>query len=231
MPPIRANQEASHAIWRIRTSVWRTSSPTSLICTAARTSKRTKIGALGICASGGYAPFEAQTDIRIKAVDTSAAVCAGTMTRRGHDKDSTTPDTFKSQLEAAGNDRKSDVTGKKVPTVHLLLERFEDAGTLPESIRGLASYYRTPRGNHPRATNTTIPRSWDIMENFDAYAYNHLISPPKELVVLDGLTHANLYDDVDEAASNCTEFFGKYLIQNSRSFCFELVQYEPFVAF
>lgn len=197
-----------------------------------------KIGALGICASGGYVPFAAQTDLRIKAVATSAAVCAGTMARRGYDKESTTPEVLKSQLEAAAADRNSDVTGKKVPTVHLLPEKFEDAGSLPESFRDLASYYRTPRAKHPRATNTTIPRSWDLMANFDAFAYNNMISPrpllmitgtkaatkwyseyavekaeePKELVVIDGLTHADLYDNVDAAASKCIEFFGKYLV-------------------
>lgn len=46
-----------------------------------------KIGVVGICASGGYAPFATQTDLRIKACATSAAVCVGTMARRGFDKD------------------------------------------------------------------------------------------------------------------------------------------------
>ena len=75
------------------------------------------------------------------------------------------------------------------------------------------------------------------MANFDAFAWNSMISPrpllmitgtkaatkwysedgvakakePKELVVLDGLTHADLYDKVDEAGPKCAEFFGKYL--------------------
>ena len=76
------------------------------------------------------------------------------------------------------------------------------------------------------------------MGNFDAFAYNNLIAPrpllmitgtraatkwysedaiakakePKELVVLDGLTHADLYDHVDEAGPRCADFFGKYLL-------------------
>jgi fermentation-respiration switch protein FrsA (DUF1100 family) len=197
-----------------------------------------KIGVLGICASGGYAPFAAQTDLRIKACATSAAVCVGTMARRGFDKDSSNLTILKSQLEAAAKDRNSDVTGDKVPIVHLLPDKLEDApADMPESFRDLASYYRTPRANHPRATNTCIPRSWDAMANFDAFAYNELISPrpllmitgtkaatkwysedgvakakePKELFVIDGLTHADLYDHVDEAGAKLVEFFGKYL--------------------
>ncbi|KIM94179.1 hypothetical protein OIDMADRAFT_61011 [Oidiodendron maius Zn] len=58
-----------------------------------------KIGVLGICASGGYAPHAAQTDLRIKACAASAAVCVGTMARRGFDKDSSNMDILKTQLE------------------------------------------------------------------------------------------------------------------------------------
>ncbi|KAK4086033.1 hypothetical protein PCL_07232 [Purpureocillium lilacinum] len=198
-----------------------------------------KIGVLGICASGGYVPFAAQTDLRIKAVATAAAVCVGTMARRGYDKDSSNMEVLHAQLEAAAKDRNSDVPGhEKVPIVHMLPERLEDAPPdFPESFRDLASYYRTPRAQHPRATNTTLPRSWDLMANFDAFAFNAMIAPrpllmvtgtraatrwysedgvakakePKELYVVEGLTHADLYDKVDEAGKKMVEFFGKYL--------------------
>ena len=198
-----------------------------------------KIGVLGICASGGYAPYAAQTDHRIKACATSAAVCVGTMARRGFDKDSSNMDVLKTQLEAAAKDRDSDVnSGEKVPIIHMLPESLEDApADLPESFRDLASYYRTSRAIHPRAPNTCLPRSWDLMANFDAFAHNDMISPrpllmitgtkaatkwysedglekakePKELLVVEGLTHADLYDHVDEAGSKLVEFFGKNL--------------------
>ncbi|KAJ5833544.1 Alpha/Beta hydrolase protein [Penicillium riverlandense] len=197
-----------------------------------------KIGVLGICASGGYAPFAAQTDLRIKACATSAAVCVGTMARRGYDKDSSNLEVLKSQLEAAGKDRNSDIGGEKVPTVHMLPPKPEDAPEgFPDSFRDLMNYYRTPRAHHPRATNTCLPRSWDIMGNFDAFAHIDMISPrpllmitgskaatkwysedavqkakePKELYVVDGLTHADLYDHVDEAGGRCAEFFAKSL--------------------
>lgn len=197
-----------------------------------------KIGVLGICASGGYAPHATQTDLRIKACATSAAVCVGTMARRGFDKDSLNLDVLKGQLEAAAKDRNSDVGGEKVPIVHLLPEKLEDApANMPESFRDLASYYRTSRAYHPRATNKSLPRSWDLMGNFDAFAHNNMISPrpllmitgtkaatkwysedgvakakePKELMVINGLTHADLYDHVDVAGPKLVEFFGKSL--------------------
>ena len=196
-----------------------------------------KIGVLGICASGAYAPYATQTDLRIKACATSAAVDVGTMARRGFDKDSSNMDILKTQLETAAKDRSSDVTGEEVPIVHMLPDRIEDVPKdLPDSFKDLTSYYRV-RGSHPRAPNTCIPRSWDLMANFDAFAYNHMIAPrpllmitgtkaatkwysedgiakakePKELVVIEGLTHADLYDHVDEAGRKLVDFFGKAL--------------------
>lgn len=76
------------------------------------------------------------------------------------------------------------------------------------------------------------------MANFDAFAHNDLtalrpllmimgtkavtkwysedgvasVKEPRELLVLDGLTHADLYDHVDEAGPKLVEFFGKYLV-------------------
>ena len=75
------------------------------------------------------------------------------------------------------------------------------------------------------------------MANFDAFAFNSMISPrpllmitgtkaatkwysedgiakagePKELYVVDGLTHADLYDKVDNAGAKLVDFFGKHL--------------------
>lgn len=196
-----------------------------------------KIGVLGICASGGYAPFATQTDLRIRACATSAAVCVGTMARRGFDKDSSNMEVLHQQLEAAAKDRDSDVTGEKIQEVHMLPPTYEEAKNLPESFRDLASYYRV-RQPHPRAPNTCLPRSWDLMGNFDAFACNSMISPrpllmitgtraatrwysedaiakakePKELVVIDGLSHADLYDKIDVAGPKLVEFFGKHLV-------------------
>jgi len=144
---------------------------------------------------------------------------------------------LKTQLEAAAKDRNSDVTGEKVPIVHMLPDRVEDTpADLPESFKDLTNYYRT-RQPHPRAPNSSLPRSWDLMANFDALLHNDMISPrpllmitgtkaatkwyseygieiakePKELFVIDGLTHADLYDHVDVAGPKLVEFFGKSL--------------------
>ncbi|KAF2036437.1 hypothetical protein EK21DRAFT_95727 [Setomelanomma holmii] len=153
-----------------------------------------------------YAPFAAQTDLRIKAVATSAAVCVGTMARRAFDND------------VAGH--------SKIAEVHMLPAKLSDADTLPASFKDLAQYYRG-RVPHERAPNTCLPRSWDLMASFDAFRFNEWISPrplmmvtgsraatkwySKKLVVVEGLTHADLYDHVGEAGGKLVEFCGKYL--------------------
>lgn len=197
-----------------------------------------RIGVLGICAGGGYVAHAAQTDLRIKAVATAAALCVGTMVRRGFDKDSSNLGVLHKQLSAAGKDRNSDITGETIPIVHLLPSEYASMPPdLPESFRDLASYYRTPRGQDGRATHTCLFRSWDMMANFDAFAFNYMISPrpllmvtgekaatrwvsegavervrePKEVVVVEGLTHADLFDRVDEVGGRFVEFFGRWL--------------------
>lgn len=198
-----------------------------------------KIGVLGICAAGGYAAFAAQTDLRIKACATVAAVCVGTMARRGFDRDSTTLKMLHAQLKKAARDRNSDVSGEFVDAVHMLPETYEGLpDEYPESFRDLARYYRTELGFHPRATHRCVARSWDLMANFDAFAFNGLISPrpllvvtgsraatvwfsedamekarePKELYIVEGSTHADLYEKVDEACVKLVGFFEGSLV-------------------
>lgn len=200
-----------------------------------------KIGVLGICASGGYAAHAAQTDLRIRAVAMTAAVCVGTMARRGFEQDVSNPTILNARLEVAYRDRNSDFDGRTVGVVHMLPEVYDPNNPpedLPASFRDLASYYRTPRAKHPRAAHTCMPRSWDLMANFDAFAFNGMISPrpllaitgskavtkwfsdiaveragqPSELYVIDGLTHADMYDHVDVAGVKLVDFFERYLV-------------------
>lgn len=193
-----------------------------------------RIGILGICASGGYVCNAAQMDLRIKSVATIAAVCTGVMAREGLLKGTSNLEVLKGQLAAAANDRNGEAKGEKPTMVPMLPDKLEDApADLPSAFRDLASYYRTPRGNHPRAPNIALPRSWDMMATYESFRFNEMISPrpllmitgskaesrnysedalklarePKELFVVEGKTHADLYDDYHVALPKLVGFF------------------------
>ncbi|RYN15662.1 hypothetical protein AA0113_g12552 [Alternaria arborescens] len=197
-----------------------------------------RLAVLGICASGGYACNAAQTDTRIKSVATIVAVCTGTMAREGLPKGSSNLEVLRGQLAAAAKDRNGEGKGEKPTMIPMLPDKLDDApADMPTAFRDFATYYRTPRGNHPRAPNIALPRSWDMMATFDAFRFNELISPrpllmitgskaesksysedalelskgPKEFLIVADKTHADLYDDYHGVLPKLLSFFSESL--------------------
>ncbi|MGD9695368.1 MAG: alpha/beta hydrolase [Thermoleophilia bacterium] len=198
-----------------------------------------RIGALGICASGGYVPFAAQTDRRIRAVATVSAVDVGDLFTRGLGR-TLDADALDAALAAAGRLRTAEANGAE-PTYEAYVPPSPDGlEGAPVLYREGHDYYRTPRGQHPRSENRWLVQSMDRIAQFDAYAKIAMISPrpllmiagseadtryfseeaiaraaePKELLIVDGATHIGLYD-LDEyvtpAVAKLTEFFGRSL--------------------
>ena len=193
-----------------------------------------RIGALGICASGSYVPFAAQTDLRIKAVATiSAAEIARALF--------TNPITRNAMLVRAGESRNAEARGEGVfLTNHAPSTKAEADAMPPRSLAAEAyEYYYTPRGAHPRASQWGIMRM-DVAAQFDAYRNNEWISPrpllmiagtdadtrniseeaiakavePKELYLIEGASHVDLYDKdeyVSDAVNKLADFFDKNL--------------------
>lgn len=196
-----------------------------------------KIAALGICGSGGYVPFAAQTDVRIKAVATISAVCVGRMTRGGILKP-VDPSTLKTGLEMAGNLRIEEMKDGKAQTMPVLPENPEDVPKSQDFMwKDAARYYKSDRGRHPRCPSAWAIRSVELMANYDSYQFIAMISPrpllmiagseadtlrfsqeaialanePKELCIVPGKTHAELYDDVSESGPRLVSFFSSAL--------------------
>jgi fermentation-respiration switch protein FrsA (DUF1100 family) len=197
-----------------------------------------RISVLGICASGGYVCAAAQTDLRIKSVATVSAVCTGVMAREGLPKGSSNLEMLRAQLAAAAKERNDEAKGVKPTHIPMLPKTLEDApANMPTAFRDLMGYYRTSRGQHPRAPNLALPRSWDMMANYDSFHYNYLISPrpllmivgskaesknysedalklakdPKELFVIPDRTHADLYDDYHGSLPRLVSFLDSSL--------------------
>lgn len=201
-----------------------------------------RIGALGICASGGYVPFAAQTDTRIKAVATVSAADVGSLFREGMKNTAMTTDrdTLSKLLAESGKARIAEARGEPVPMQPLLPDSPEGLPeTVPALFREGSEYYRTPRAQHCRSTNRFPVRSMDLVVNYSSYAFVDLISPrpllmiagseadsryfseeaiaragePKELFLVKGQTHVSLYDHVDGHAAKLVDFFAKWLTE------------------
>lgn len=199
-----------------------------------------RVGALGICASGGYVPYAAQTDHRIKGVATVSAVDMGSVIREGLGR-TQDPAILKALLDQAGAARTAEARGAAPELVAWIPGNAEELlETASRQFRETFEFYCTPRGHHPRAVQGWVLRSVDQLAQYDSYALIELISPrpllmiagseaesayfsreaiaqaaePKELVVIDGATHIDLYDKdeyVPPAVAKLAEFFGKHL--------------------
>ena len=203
-----------------------------------------RIGVLGICASGGYVPFAAQSDQRMRAVATVSGACLGEQTRHGLVGSvpslQVTPEQQTAMLVQSGKYRISEAQSGETPLLAMLPG---DVAALPADLpennvlKQCIDYYKTPRGAHPRSTNMEVAWSVDLRANYDSYAFNHMISPrpllmiagsdadtaylsrrgiekarePKELFIIEGKTHVDLYDDTSDTLPKLTDFMMKAL--------------------
>jgi uncharacterized protein len=193
-----------------------------------------RIGAMGICAGGGYAANAAINDRRIKALGTVSAVNIGSMFRNGWNN--TVKDAEAIPYVAAGSQaRTGDASGAQPGTLPLAPMRKEDAPN--KELEEAWEYYHTPRCEHPNAPGFMTARSLNQIVTYDAYnkAEAFLTQPlqivagsvagskwmsddllaraastDKHLHVVEGANHMSLYDvphHVDEAVSVLAPFF------------------------
>ncbi|MFF2047828.1 alpha/beta hydrolase [Stenotrophomonas bentonitica] len=192
-----------------------------------------RIGALGICAGGGYAIKASSNEQRIKAVATVSAVNIGAATRRGWNGDVPLEKQI-APLQAVAKQRTAEANGAAPMYVEYVPAK-PDAST-PNDLREASEYYLTPRGQYPTSTNKMLFTSLDKMYSFDAFdQVGTLLTQPlllvagsdagslwhsqeayskakgkKELYIVPGATHMSLYDapkDVDVAVGKISPFF------------------------
>ncbi len=176
-----------------------------------------KIGVLGICGGGGYAVNAAQIDHRIRAVATVSMYDMGRARRQGLG-DTISYEQRMKRLDEIGEQRTREFAGAPRRDIAAIPEVL--SGTDTENTREFFDYYRTPRGRHPRSTTSYSFTSLAPMMNFFSFAQIETISPrpilmivgeravsayfseeahrkaaePKELFVVPGASHVDLYD-------------------------------------
>jgi uncharacterized protein len=194
---------------------------------------------LGICASGGYVPFAAETDRRIKAVATVSAADLGDLYRKG--LPSSMVPNIGQMLEKSNEARTEEARGQPPRMEHIVPNTPEEIPKdAPTLYREGTDYYRTPRGQHPNSPNWFLLKSVDQIAEYSSYDHVDMISPhpllmiagtnadtrffseeaiekakePKELFLIDGATHVALYDKkeyVDPAVEKMNSFFNQNL--------------------
>ncbi|MEU7341349.1 MULTISPECIES: alpha/beta hydrolase [unclassified Streptomyces] len=198
-----------------------------------------RIGALGICASGGYVPYAAQTEHRIRAVATVSGADMGALFREGLGGGQS-EDVIRQMLDQAGKDRTAEAGGAEPRLERVVPETEADAEGWPTLYQEGRDYYRTPRAQHPNSPNRYLARSVDQIAQYSSYDLVHLIAPrpllmiagteadtayfsrraiekanePKELFWIDGATHIDLYDHEDHVptvVAKLASFFGEHL--------------------
>ncbi|GLR47649.1 membrane protein [Sphingomonas astaxanthinifaciens DSM 22298] len=198
---------------------------------------RERLGILGICGWGGMALNAVAVDKRVKAVAVSTMYDMTRLMSRGYN-DSVTPQQRTHTLEQLSHQRWTDAANG-TPAYGPRMNDLK--GGEAQFLVDYHDYYRTPRGFHPRAVNSngswTITTPLSFM-NMPILTYIKEIAPrpilfvhgerahsryfsetayaaaaePKELVIVPGASHTDLYDKVDVIPfDRFADFFGKNL--------------------
>ena len=153
-----------------------------------------RIGALGICASGGYVIPACAVDHRVRAVATVSAVDLGRHFREGGDGQQD-PAVIRGMLDEAGAARTAEARGEGTSAFPLFLDEEEAARASLSSSPGVSAalgryllegweYYCTDRGNHPRSAKSMPWSSVDRIASFDAFRFIDFIAPRPLLMIV-----------------------------------------------
>lgn len=185
---------------------------------------RNRIGIIGICGFAGMALNAAAVDKRVKAVATTSMYDMSRVMAKGY-FDNLTADQRTNMLEQMSQQRWADAgKGAPAPSANNLPEKLQ--GNEPQFVVDYYNYYKTPRGFHPNSINSngawtaTNPLSFMNMplltyineiaprpvlliagekahsRYFSEDAYK-AVAGPKELLIIPGASHVDLYDRLD----------------------------------
>lgn len=199
-----------------------------------------RIGILGICGWGGMALNAAAIDTRIKATVASTMYDMSRVNARGYfDAEDSEAARFEKR-RALNAQRTADYKSGEYARAGGVVDPLpEDA---PDFVRDYYAYYKTPRGYHPRSLNSNqgwnvtsalsflnmpiLQYSQEIRSAvllvhgekahscyFSRDAFARLTGDNKELMIIPGAVHTDLYDNMAVIPfDEITDFFNQYLV-------------------
>ena len=199
-----------------------------------------RIGILGICGWGGMALNAAAIDTRIKATVASTMYDMSRVNARGYfDAEDSEAARFEKR-RALNAQRTADYKSGEYARAGGVVDPLpEDA---PDFVRDYYDYYKTPRGYHPRSLNSNqgwnvtsalsflnmpiLQYSQEIRSAvllvhgekahscyFSRDAFARLTGDNKELMIIPGAVHTDLYDNMAVIPfDEITNFFNQYLV-------------------
>jgi fermentation-respiration switch protein FrsA (DUF1100 family) len=198
-----------------------------------------RIGIIGICGFGGMAINAAALDPRIKATAAMTMYDMSRVTREGYFGSTDSKEARDEQRRAWAAQRTADYKAGTYQHAGGVVDPLPDDA--PQFVRDYHDYYKTSRGYHERSGNSTdgwnttgtvsfmnqplLDMAGEIdtpvllvhgekahSRYFSEGAYERLRGDNKELVIIPGANHVDLYDDRDAIPfDKLQEFFGKNL--------------------
>ena len=198
-----------------------------------------RIGIIGICGWGGMAINAAAMDTRIKATVASTMYDMTRVNANGYFDSENTAEARYEKKKAMNAQRTEDYRNGSYALAGGVVDPLpEDA---PQFVKDYYAYYKTPRGYHPRSLNSNggwnITSSLSFMNMpllqysqeirsavllvhgekahscyFSRDAFQKLTGDNKELLIIPGASHVDLYDRMDVIPfEKLKHFFEEYL--------------------
>ena len=198
-----------------------------------------RIGIIGICGWGGMAINAADMDTRIKATVASTMYDMTRVSANGYFDSENTAEARYEKKKAMNAQRTEDYRSGSYALAGGVVDPLpEDA---PQFVKDYYAYYKTPRGYHPRSLNSNggwnITSSLSFMNMpllqysqeirsavllvhgekahscyFSRDAFQKLTGDNKELLIIPGASHVDLYDRMDVIPfEKLKRFFEEYL--------------------
>lgn len=198
-----------------------------------------RIGIIGICGWGGMAINAAAIDTRIKATATMTMYDMTRVTANGYFDNENTPEARFAKKLAMNTQRTEDYKNGSYALAGGVIDPLPD--NAPQFVKDYYAYYKTERGYHPRSLNSnngwnvTSPLSFMNMpilqyaaeirsavllvhgekahsRYFSEGAYEKMTGDNKELLIIPGASHVDLYDNLDVIPfEKLNSFFNMYL--------------------